>query len=327
MEPLTNIYNNQIPEYLKPYLKIESMKRLKGVSMNCGVNYTSLPLFQNISFYSRYEHSLNVALILEHFTHDHKIVLSGLFHDISTPSFSHTIDFLNHDYVNQESYEDKNVSFIMQDSLIMTQLNKAKITLDDVKDYQIYPLADNPTPRLSADRLEYTLSNAYYYHFVDREEVIKLYNNISIMDNEDGNQEFCFQDFHLAERFSLLSLQCGRVYSSKEDRFAMESLARLIHQAIELNILDMNDLYTNEEDIIQKLIHSDLKEEWISYTKLHKVISSKEYLKDSYIVDSKRRYINPLCVDGKRVSQSSDIINSEIKSFLNEDFNVYLKGE
>lgn len=327
MKSLTNIYNDKIPEYLVPYLQTKSMNRLKGVSMNCGVNYTSLPLFQSIPFYSRYEHSLNVALILEHFTHDAKIVLSGLFHDISTPSFSHTIDFLNHDYVNQESYEDKNESFIIHDEKIMNQLKNDKISLDEVNNYQIYPLADNPSPRLCADRLEYTLSNAYYYHFINLDTAKRFYDNLKIINNEDNKQEFCFKDQDLAKEFSLLSLRCGKVYSSKEDRFAMESLARLIQEAMNQGIIVKSDLYTSEDEIIFKMIHSDLKEDWINFTKLNRVISSNEYLEDGYIIDSKRRYIDPLFIDGKRVSQSSDIINNEIKSFLYEDFNVYLKGE
>ena len=40
----------------------------------------------------------------------------------------------------------------------MSLLKRDNIRIDEVSDYHIYPIADNDTPRLSADRFEYTLS-------------------------------------------------------------------------------------------------------------------------------------------------------------------------
>ena len=42
----------------------------------------------------------------------------------------------------------------------MDLLKRDNIKLEEVDDYHIYPVADNDTPKLSADRLEYSLSNA-----------------------------------------------------------------------------------------------------------------------------------------------------------------------
>ena len=41
----------------------------------------------------------------------------------------------------------------------MALLNRDGIKVEEVADYHIYPIADNDTPCLSSDRLEYTLSN------------------------------------------------------------------------------------------------------------------------------------------------------------------------
>ena len=94
-----------IPDYIMKYSEIPAMQRLKNIDMNCGVEKTNLPLFKNIQPYSRFIHSLRVACIIHHFTKDKKQALAGLFHDISTPVFSHTIDFMNHDHMHQESTE------------------------------------------------------------------------------------------------------------------------------------------------------------------------------------------------------------------------------
>ena len=69
------------------------MQRLKDIGMNCGVEYTALT-FSNIVPYSRYQHSREFALIVYHFTHDLEQTVAGLLHDIATPVFAHTIDFI-----------------------------------------------------------------------------------------------------------------------------------------------------------------------------------------------------------------------------------------
>ena len=66
---------------------------------------------------------------------------------------------MNGDSLTQESTEEKTTDFIKNSIEIMTLLKRDGIKLEEVKDYKIYPLADNETPRLSADRFEYTFSS------------------------------------------------------------------------------------------------------------------------------------------------------------------------
>ncbi len=44
----------------------------------------------------------------------------------------------------------------------MNLLTRDNIRVEEVLDYHIYPIADNDTPKLSADRLEYALSGGLY---------------------------------------------------------------------------------------------------------------------------------------------------------------------
>lgn len=50
-----------------------------------------------------------------HFTHDKKETLAALLHDIGTPCFAHTIDFLLGDSINQESSEETLSDVIARD--------------------------------------------------------------------------------------------------------------------------------------------------------------------------------------------------------------------
>ena len=60
----------------------------------------------------------------------------------------------------QESTEDLTTKIILSSKEIMTLLKRDNILISEVDDYHKYSIADNDTPKLSSDRLEYSLSNA-----------------------------------------------------------------------------------------------------------------------------------------------------------------------
>ncbi|MBP5446532.1 MAG: hypothetical protein J6X95_00290, partial [Treponema sp.] len=103
----------EFPPFLKKYLDLKILARLKGIGLLCGTDWT--PLFHNHFYYSRYDHSLNCALIVWNWTRDKKMTLAALLHDVSTPAFRHVIDFKNGDALTQQSTEDKNAAMIRSD--------------------------------------------------------------------------------------------------------------------------------------------------------------------------------------------------------------------
>ena len=146
------ILSNEIPDFIIEYANVPDMQRLKGISMVSACEHTKLIPYK--FFHTRYEHSLGVALIIWHFTKDKKQTIAGLYHDIATPSFSHVVDYLHGDYEKQESTEKLTRTVIKESKEIMKLLKRDNILLDEIVDYHIYPIADNNSPRLAADRLE-----------------------------------------------------------------------------------------------------------------------------------------------------------------------------
>ena len=68
------------PPFLQKYLNLKILERLKGIGLLCGTDWT--PLFHNRFYYSRYDHSLNCALIVWNWTRDKKLALAALLHDV-----------------------------------------------------------------------------------------------------------------------------------------------------------------------------------------------------------------------------------------------------
>ena len=152
-----SILSPEFPTWLLDCINTPEMKRISKISLSCGTDYSKC--FDIKYWYSNLEYSIGVALIIWNFTHDKKQTLAGLFHDIATPAFKHCIDFMNGDSENQESTEERTTEIIKNSQEIMALLDRDGIKLKEVNDYKIYPLADNDTPKLSADRFEYTFSS------------------------------------------------------------------------------------------------------------------------------------------------------------------------
>ena len=322
-----NILEPEFPEWLNDYINTKELLSQKYISITCGTIYSNL--FESDFFFSSLDHSVAVALIIWHFTQDKKQTLSGLFHDIATPAFKHCVDFLNGDYMTQESTEDLTTEIIKKSSEITKLLERDNIKISEIDDYHIYPIADNDTPKLSADRLEYSLSNALFtYKLLDIESIKEIYNDIEIQKNSENEIELGFKTKKIARNFVKVTSRLSIIYREDRTRYSMQFIADILKQLSDENKISKQDLYNLKEseviDIIESSKYNDIFSIWKIATK---VKTSKEEPKDVYYVHhgAKIRYIDPL-VDGERISKICKIANNMINKNLsyNMDNYVYL---
>lgn len=325
-EIINNIFYEKIPDEIKLFLDCPSLNRLNDVGMHCALEYTSFPFYKDLKRYSRFQHSLNVALIIYHFTSDIKQALSGLFHDIATPCFAHVIDFLNNDYEKQESTEEKTLELLNNDPYIKKHLDELNIKVDEVSNYHQYPIADNNLPHLSSDRLEYTLHNFYNYQIDTLEDIQEMYDDLIVAKNENNEDEISFKSEKIAIKFTFLALKNAVIYTTNEDRYAMEYLAHIIKEALDLKVIDISDLYTIETELITKLKNNELfKVKWNEFTSLNKVKMVDNKIDEfTYKVLSKKRIIDPYVVNKGRVSSFSKAVKHEFYNFNCLSFNCFL---
>ena len=319
-----NVLTKDYPEWIDEYINTKELLKQQYISVTCGTIYTKL--FDSNYFYSSLDHSIGVALIIWNFTHDKKQTLSGLFHDISTPAFKHCIDFLNGDHQRQESTEDLTENIIKNSKEIMTLLERDNIKLEEVSDYHIYPIADNDTPKLSSDRLEYSLSNALFtYALLTLEEIKEIYDDIEIQTNEEGIVELGFKTKKIARKFVKVTSQLSVIYREDRTRYSMQFIADTLKKLKEDKLIKLEDLYElKEEEIINKILDSKYKDEFINWQEATKVKTSNNKPNTYYVkVLSKVRYIDPL-FNGKRMSQECKITKKMIDKNLSYDMNKYV---
>ena len=327
----TSIYTEEIPVLLEQLSSTSKMQRLSDIGMHCGCEYTKFPFYQKEKIrYTRFTHSVGVSKIVWNFTHDIRQAIAGLFHDIATPAFAHTIDFLQGDHLRQESTEDKTLLFIENSRDISDLLKKHHIRIEDVCDYHQYPIADNDTPMLSADRLEYTFGNGFCLYNMNLETLSSLYKDLTVAHNEHGTEELCFHSIDAAKKFTEISLRNSRFFVSDQDRFSMQYLADILRFAMENGVLVQDDLYQTEREVIKKLNNDKkLSKIWNNYTELAAVAVSAVKPESQYSVNvsAKKRYIDPLVLVDNKTKRLTEIdlgIRDQIQTFLDIDFNQWI---
>ena len=320
-----NVLEPNFPEWLNDYIETKELLKQRYISMTCGTIYSDL--FESEFFFSSLDHSVAVALIVWHFTHDKKQTLSGLFHDIAIPVFKHCVDFLNGDYMTQESTEDLTSKIIGSSKEIMDLLKRDNIKLEEVDDYHIYPVADNDTPKLSADRFEYSLSNALLtYKLSNIDDIKKIYNDVILDKDEEGTLELSFKSKATALEFVKITSKLSIIYRDDKTRYSMQLLADIIKKLNEDRLITKEDLYNKKEsEVIEIIENSKYKDIFNIWKNVKNVKVSKEKPETVYFVHhgAKIRYIDPL-VNKRRISSISKEAKKEIDKNLSYDMNNYV---
>lgn len=250
---------DDMPDMLKKYLMAPSLLRLKNVGYFCGMDYASKEVYDFGEMISRYDHSLTVALLTWKLTKDIRATLAGLFHDISTPCFSHVIDYMNKDYSKQESTEEKTEETIYNDKYLLDCLAYDGILPEEIIDFKRYSIVDLDRPMLCADRLDgVILTGLFWTKSISLDDVKKIISDIIITRNENGVEEIGFINNDIAmlvlKTSELIDVYCH----SNEDNYMMELLALITKRALSLNLITYDDLFLlNEEELFSILEKSD----------------------------------------------------------------------
>ena len=329
------ILSNEFPDFLKEYIHTTAMQRLSGIGLLCGTDWTQL--YKNRFYYSRLDHSIGVALIVYNFTKDKRQTLAGLFHDISTPIFSHASDFRKGDALTQTASENDTEKMIRESKEITALLEKDGIAVSEIADYHKYPVADNEVPQLSADRLEYMFpSGGALLGSWSLTEIQNVYDKIAVLKNEDEVDELGFTSLSEAEIYCEKFLETGHVLQLNEDKLTLQLLAEITNYGIELGIITEEDcLKISEKEAFSRMKKAaensnDNSEIFRRFRKLlktfytmTKIEHSESPLENHFCVNLKvkQRYINPLVkIPGAskalRLSEISKKSDTLIKDFL-----------
>lgn len=227
----------------------------------------------------------------------------------------------------QESTEDLTSNIIQNSTEIITLLKRDNIKISEVDNYHLYPIADNDTPKLSADRLEYSLSNALFiYNLFSLEDIKEIYNDIEIQENENKELELGFKTKKIARAFVKVTSKLSIVYREDRTRYSMQFIADVIKHLIGEDKISIEDLYKlKEKEIINIINSSKYNNIYNIWKNAKKVKISTQEPKNVYYVhhESKIRYIDPL-FNGERMSICCKLAKKMIDNNLAYNMNNYV---
>lgn len=243
------------PDFIDKYLTTKTLSRLKHVTQFCGCDYTNLysPLF----LYTRFDHSLVVAHMTWHFTHDKKETIVALLHDVGTPCFAHCIDYVFGDYINQESSEKSIIDIIKQDKEIQKFLIEDGLSLENLNNCDNYRILENKSPRLCTDRLDGVLHTCYIWlHTHSLKQIKEIYDNIIVLNNEDDIPEIGFKSVKMAEKFVSMVYNYAKELQGNTDKYIMKYVSEIVKLAFERKFISLEDLYTKKEKEIYDIFNN-----------------------------------------------------------------------
>lgn len=317
LEDYINIFvDEEYPRFIDKYLNTDTLNRIKNVGFFCGNDYTKL--YDIKFFYSRFSHCLVTAHITWHFSHDKKSTIAALLHDVGTPTFAHTIDYVFGDFEKQESSEIDIVELIKKDSRLMEYLKSDDVMLSDLQDLSKYPILENKSPKLCADRLDGVLGTNYIWlQKKSLEEIKEVYHSIVVLENEDGIKELGFEDINSVLKFYRMVQIYALELQGNTNKFVRKYLSDVVKLAIEKNYIKLEDLYKRkEQDIVD--IFNDKMESWKIFKEALEV-KGTEVKPQCYFVsiNSKKRNVIPLVKVGDSIMRI-DKVSKEAKNMLEE---------
>lgn len=299
MDSLYNTYLNllkvkDIPIFIKKYLDVPSLTRLKNVGYFCGMDYASKNIYNFKEYITRYDHSLSTALLTFKLTKNKIETLAALFHDIATPCFSHVIDYMNKDYENQESTEEYTSEIIKQDHKLQDYLKEDKINIEDIINFKKYSIVDNSRPKLCADRLDGIILNGIAWaKNINESDIKEIVSDLKVYDNEDKEKELGFKTEAIALKTIKINEEIEKLYHSSEDNYMMELLADITRISIENKIITYKDLYyLDEPNLFQKIKASKVEKLKSLMDKFENI--KKEEIPPTIINNIKIRNIIPI---------------------------------
>lgn len=335
VEKYNNLNKENSNDVLDKYFKTKTLQRLKGKGLFCGMDYVAINSIRPNEYYSRYDHSKNVAYTAWKLSEDLKIALTGAFHDVGSLSFAHVNSFKKGDSLIQESDELNIKDVLSQDEELLDYLHSDGIKIEDVVAAKKYPLIDKKIPALCLDRVDGILATCLFWAKTHSfKEIESLYNMLTYFENLNG---MCYDIFN--ERLRnfdgeiVLSEYCNASYEdffkaintysklllTKEDRYLMEMLGLTLKYYEDIGIITEKDLFElSEQEIISKILDSKYSNVLRDVLSLDQVSYATDEDTGLVIVSKpKIRQANPLCFSQMEVCEI-DGISGDFYKELND---------
>ena len=274
-----------------------AMQRLKGVMQHgiTGLIGVTTPI-------SRFEHSVGAMLLVRRLGADLAEQIAALLHDVSHTAFSHVIDYVFHDH-NAQSFHDREKERYVAGTTIPAILTGHGFAWEPLLDEAAFPLLEQPSPALCADRLDYFLRDSVPLGLASQAEVQAVLDNLIVREGRIVCQDQATARW-LAETFMAAD---DASWSNFREVGLYELTAQAIRRGLAVGAMSDADIWGEDRPVWQKLhAHPDPGLQQL----LPQITTDTQFLWDeanpTFHVSTKIRTIDPdIWLDGalRRLSE------------------------
>ncbi len=135
-------------------MKTAALQRIRGV-----LQHGITGLIGITDQTTRFDHSMGAMILVKRAGASVEEQIAALLHDVSHTAFSHVIDYVFDSHDSQSYHDEKKEEFVATTDIPAT-LARFGTNWRDVLNEEDFPLLEQPSPRLCADRLDYFLRDA-----------------------------------------------------------------------------------------------------------------------------------------------------------------------
>jgi HD superfamily phosphohydrolase len=270
-----------------------TFQRLRGIRQ-AGPSAFAFP-FKTVT---RFEHSLGVFQLLRILGADLREQVAGLLHDISHTAFSHAVDFLFASEEQNHHEQIKNEFLHRED--IVAALEPLGFVPEDFADDSVYPLLEQPIPRLCADRLDYFFRDGLACGVLTVEEVDGIRSRLAVVDRTIVITDRAAARL-AAARYAVMNRDW---WAGPTEAFIYNEFADALREAFRLGSLQAGDLLEDDAHVLARLEAAGSP---LIATKLDHILRFRPERVATYVprVIPKTRWLDPpVLVDGTVVRLS-----------------------
>lgn len=285
-----------------------------------GISQLGLPQeFHFLTTFPRGAHAVGSMMLVDRMGGSRDEQIASFIHDHNHTAFSHVIDWVKGSE-ERDDFQDLNHADYLQNSETALILKKHDLDIEDYLDESKFPIAEQETPRLCADRVDYGLREMLISGFA--QDIVSVC--AESLTTFDGRM--VFKDSKSARLFGW-----GFVNLWDSDWNNRESLGKfllfsnLLREAMGRGIINMEDWYIDDQHMINLLSNSGDEDIIDRLNHLHLPLDENP---DLHTVAGthgphKFRWVDPeFLVEGgksiKKLTEVNDIYAKAIERRMNE---------
>ena len=267
---------------------------------------------------SRFEHSMGVMLLVRRLGAPLEEQIAALLHDVSHTAFSHVIDYVFDGHNSQSYHEDMKESYVAGTDLPAVLARHGYNWLDFLQEER-FPLLEQPSPALCADRLDYFLRDSLDLDLATADEVQSALSHLAVHQGR-----VAVDDVSTARWLGYTFIQADQAsWANFREVGLYELTARAIKTGQRLGAITEADIWSTDEQIWARLRMCDDPElqrqvalispytqfAWDEANPTFRISTKLRTIDPDVLVDGRLRPLS--AIDGEFARHRSDYLSSK----------------